>query len=90
MNIFDKNSGDFKMVDTKDFFKEIRKSAMDSGYDLFLKYGIDGMKKELGSKDPITLANKLMTFFIGYEEYEKCAELKKLIDEHVGKKCQTK
>jgi hypothetical protein len=23
-----------------------------------------------------------MVFFIGYEEYEKCAELKKLIDEH--------
>jgi len=78
-------------VDPTKFFKEVRKTAMDSGYELFIKYGIDGMKKELGSKDPVLLANKLMTFFIGYEEYEKCAELKKLIDDYTEKKlCQTK
>jgi len=82
MNIFNKNTGDFDSLNTKEFFREIRKTAMDSGYELFMKYGIEGMKKELGSKDPVGLANKLMTFFIGYEEYEKCAELKKLIDEH--------
>ena len=64
MNIFDNNSGDFKMGDSKEFFKEVRKTAMDSGYSLFVKYGIDGMREELGSKDPIGLANKLMTFFI--------------------------
>jgi len=82
MNIFNKNTGDFDSLNTKEFFREIRKTAMDSGYELFMKYGIEGMKKELGSKDPVGLANKLMVFFIGYEEYEKCAELKKLIDEH--------
>jgi len=82
MNIFNKNTGDFDSLNTKEFFREIRKTAMDSGYELFMNYGIEGMKKELGSKDPVGLANKLMTFFIGYEEYEKCAELKKLIDEH--------
>ena len=82
MNIFNKNTGDFDSVNSKEFFREIRKTAMDSGYELFMKYGIEGMKKELGSKDPVGLANKLMTFFIGYDEYEKCAELKKLIDEH--------
>ena len=89
MNIFNRNTGDFDSLNTKEFFREIRKTAMDSGYELFIKYGIKGMKEELGSKDPVGLANKLMTFFIGYEEYEKCAELKKLIEEY-DKECQTK
>jgi hypothetical protein len=43
---------------------------------------LKGMKKELGSKDPIRIAKKLMHYFIKYEEYEKCAVLKKLIDEY--------
>lgn len=82
MKLFNKNTGDFDSLNTKEFFMEIRKTAMDSGYELFIKYGIEGMKKELGSKDPVSLANKLMTFFIEYEEYEKCAELKNLIDKY--------
>ncbi len=44
----------------------------------------------MGSKDPISLANKLIEFFIRYEEYEKCAKLQKMIDEYKVKKCQTK
>ena len=82
MNIFDKNSGGFKMADLSNFFEDIQKGAMDSGYDLFLVHGISGMKKEMGSKDPVSLANKLIEFFIKYEEYEKCAKLQKMIDEH--------
>ena len=85
MNIFDKNSGDFKMVDLSNFFEDIQKGAMDSGYELFLTHGILGMKREMGSKDPVSLANKLIEFFIRYEEYEKCAKLQKMIDEHTKK-----
>jgi hypothetical protein len=90
MNIFDHNSGDFKMINLEAFFEDIQKGAMDSGYDLFLTHGIIGMKKEMGSKDPVKLASKLIEFFIRYEEYEKCAKLQKMIDEHEEKTCQTK
>ena len=72
MNIFDHNSGDFKMIDLENFFEDIQKGAMDSGYELFMTHGISGMQKEMGSKDPISLANKLIQFYIRYEEYEKC------------------
>jgi|TARA_R110002020_G_scaffold314978_4_gene530151 hypothetical protein len=89
MNIFDHNSGDFKMIDLENFFEDIQKGAMDSGYELFMTHGISGMQKEMGSKDPISLANKLIQFYIRYEEYEKCGALQKLIEEH-RKECQTK
>ena len=82
MNIFDHNSGDFKMIDLENFFEDIQKGAMDSGYELFMTHGISGMQKEMGSKDPISLANKLIQFYIRYEEYEKCGALQKLIEEH--------
>ena len=84
MNIFDHNSGDLE-----NFFEDIQKGAMDSGYELFMTHGISGMQKEMGSKDPISLANKLIQFYIRYEEYEKCGALQKLIEEH-RKECQTK
>tara|TARA_B100000519_G_scaffold202875_1_gene222762 strand:- start:1874 stop:2143 length:270 start_codon:yes stop_codon:yes gene_type:complete len=89
MNIFDHEFGDFKMVDLGNFFEDIQKGAMDSGYELFLTYGIKGMKHEMGSKNPVALANKLIEFFIRYEEYEKCAKLQKMIDEY-KKECQIK
>ena len=44
------------------------------------------MKKELGSKNPIRIANKLIKYFIDYEEYEKCGELKKIIDKYKKEK----
>ena len=47
MNIFDHEFGDFKMVNLENFFEDIQRGAMDSGYDLFLTHGIDGMKKEM-------------------------------------------
>jgi hypothetical protein len=43
----------------------------------------------MGSKNPIALANKLIEFFIRYEEYEKCAKLQKMIEEY-KKECQIK
>jgi len=89
MNIFNRNSGDFMKVDLKEFFEEVRKNAMDSGYDLLKANGLEGLEKDFGSNDPVGLANKLMTYFIKYEEYEKCAVLKKLIEEY-NKTCQTK
>lgn len=89
MNIFDHEFGDFKMVDLSNFFEDIQKGAMDSGYELFLTHGIKGMKREMGSKDPVATANKLIEFFIRYEEYEKCAELQKMIEEY-KEECQTK
>ena len=70
------------MIDLSNFFEDIQRGAMDSGYELFLVHGIRGMKDEMGSKDPVALANKLIQFFIKYEEYEKCAELQKMIEEH--------
>ena len=72
-----------------EFFEEIQKGAMDSGYELFLTHGIKGMKHEMGSKNPVALANKLIEFFIRYEEYEKCAKLQKMIEEY-KKECQIK
>ena len=77
------------MVDLSEFFEDVRKDAMDSGLKLMKTYGIRGMKEELGSKNPVRLANKMINFFIQYEEYEKCGEIKKLIDEY-KKECQTK
>ena len=82
MSIFDKNSGDFMKVNLKEFFEDVRKNAMDSGYDLLKANGLDGLKKDFGSKDPVAIANKLMTYFIKYEEYEKCQVLKNLIEEY--------
>ena len=89
MNIFDRNKGEYKMVDLSEFFEDVRKDAMDSGLKLMKTYGIRGMKEELGSKNPVRLANKMINFFIQYEEYEKCGEIKKLIDDY-RKECQTK
>ena len=57
MNIFDHEFGDFKMVDLGNFFEEIQKGAMDSGYELFLTHGIKGMKHEMGSKNPNSWSN---------------------------------
>ena len=88
MNMFDKHSGDFMKFDLKEFFEDVRKNAMNSGYDLLVLNGLENIKKDFGSKDPVAMANKLMTYFIKYEEYEKCAVLKKLIEEY-SKKCQT-
>ncbi len=82
MYIYNKHTGEYDLVDLNEFFEDIRKNTMDSGYDLIKKFGLKGMKKELGSKDPIRIAKKLMHYFIKYEEYEKCAVLKKLIDEY--------
>jgi len=89
MKIFDHNSGEYKMIDLEDFFEDVQRDAMESGLELFKMYGIKGMKEELGSKQPIKIANKLIKFFVKYEEYEKCAELVKIIDEY-KKECQTK
>jgi hypothetical protein len=89
MYSFNKNNGDYEMVDLKGFFEDVRRSAVDTGYNLFLTHGIKGMKKEFGSKEPVKIANKLIDYYIKYEEYEKCAKLKKIIDEY-DKKCQTK
>ena len=69
------------MIDLSDFFETVQRDAMESGYELFKLYGITGMKEELGSKNPIKMANKLIKYFIKYEEYEKCAVLVKLIEE---------
>jgi len=89
MKIFDNNSGDYKMIDLEDFFEDVQRDAMESGLELFKLYGIKGMKEELGSKHPIKIANKLIQFFVKYEEYEKCAELVKIIDKY-KKECRTK
>ena len=86
MKIFDHNTGDYSMIDFNSFFDNIRKDAMDTGYTLLTKHGIKGMKEELGSKNPVKLTNKLINFFIRYEEYEKCAVLKKLIDDYKNNK----
>jgi len=89
MKLFDHNSGDYKMVDLDEFFEDVKRDAMNSGLELLRTYGIKGMKHEMGSKDPVRLANKLINFFIQYEEYEKCGEIKNIIDEY-KKECQTK
>tara|TARA_B100000287_G_scaffold428423_1_gene479818 strand:- start:667 stop:936 length:270 start_codon:yes stop_codon:yes gene_type:complete len=89
MKLFDHNSGDYKMVDLDEFFEDVKRDAMNSGLELLRTYGIKGMKHEMGSKDPVRLANKLIKFFIQYEEYEKCGEIKNIIDEY-KKECQTK
>tara|TARA_Y100001963_G_scaffold112999_1_gene156480 strand:- start:18 stop:287 length:270 start_codon:yes stop_codon:yes gene_type:complete len=89
MKLFDHNSGDYKMVDLDEFFEDVKRDAMNSGLELLRTYGIKGMKYEMGSKDPVKLANKLIKFFIQYEEYEKCGEIKNIIDEY-KKECQTK
>jgi hypothetical protein len=86
MNIFNHNNGEYDMVDLTAFFEDVRKDAMNSGLELFKTYGIQGMKEELGSKNPIRLANKMINFFIQYEEYEKCGEIKKMIDEYNKKR----
>ncbi len=86
MNIFNHNNGEYDMVDLTAFFEDVRKDAMNSGLELFKSYGILGMKEELGSKNPVRLANKMIKFFIQYEEYEKCGEIKKMIDEYNKKR----
>ena len=92
MYSFNKDKGDYEMVDLRGFLEDVRRSAVDTGYELFLVHGINGMKKEFGSKEPVKIANKLIDYYIKYEEYEKCAELKKVIDDYhkQDKKCQTK
>ena len=89
MMIFDDKSGEFGMVDLENFFEDIQRGAMESGYELFLTHGMEGMKKDMGSKNPVSLANKLINYFIAYEEYEKCAKLQKMVDGYV-EKCKTK
>ena len=44
MNIFDSNSGVYEMVDLTNFFEDVKRDAMNSGYELFKTYGIRGMK----------------------------------------------
>jgi len=81
MSIFNEDNNGENMIDLSDFFETVQRDAMESGYELFKLYGITGMKEELGSKNPIKMANKLIKYFIKYEEYEKCAVLVKLIEE---------
>jgi len=77
------------MINLENFFEDVQRDAMESGYTLFKTYGIKGMKEELGSKHPIKIANKLIEYFVKYEEYEKCAELVNIIKKY-EKQCQTK
>ena len=81
MYSFNKDKGDYEMVDLRGFFEDVRRSAVDTGYELFLVHGINGMKKEFGSKEPVKIANKLIDYYIKYEEYEKCAIIKNRMDE---------
>ena len=81
--MFDNNKGEYKQVDVKEFFEDIRKNAMDGGYNLIVEHGLTGLKKEYGSKDPVNIAKNLMKYFIKYEEYEKCGVLKKQIKEYI-------
>tara|TARA_R110000744_G_scaffold34774_2_gene80807 strand:+ start:540 stop:800 length:261 start_codon:yes stop_codon:yes gene_type:complete len=86
--MFNQDNNGEDMIDLSDFFETVQRDAMESGYELFKLYGITGMKEELGSKNPVKMANKLIKYFIKYEEYEKCAVLVKLIEEF--KTCQIK
>ena len=90
MNTLNHNNGDYDRVNLYDFFEDIRKTAMNSGYNLIVSNGIRGMKENFGSKNPIKLVNKLIKYFIGFEEYEKCAELKKVIDKYKQSKIKKK
>jgi len=82
MQTFDSNKEEYNKVDLKEFFEDIRKNAMDGGYDLIVEHGLVGLGKDYGSKDPVNIAKNLMAYFIKYEEYEKCAILKKQIKEY--------
>ena len=90
MNTLNHNNEDYERVNLHDFFEDIRKTTMNSGYNLIVSNGIHGMKENFGSKNPIKLANKLIKYFIGFEEYEKCAELKKAIDKYKQSKIKKK
>lgn len=87
--MFNQDNNGEDMIDLSDFFETVQRDAMESGYELFKLYGITGMKEELGSKNPVKMANKLIKYFIKYEEYEKCAELVSMIKEY-KKECQIK
>ena len=90
MNTLNPDNEDYERVNLHDFFEDIRKTTMNSGYNLIVSNGIHGMKENFGSKNPIKLINKLIKYFIGYEEYEKCAELKKVIDKYKQLKTKKK
>ena len=87
--MFNQDNNGEDMIDLSDFFETVQRDAMESGYELFKLYGITGMKEELGSKNPVKMANKLIKYFIKYEEYEKCAKLVKIIAEY-EEECQIK
>jgi len=82
MYSFNNDSGEYNLLDLSEFFNGVQKEAMNSGYELFILHGIDGMKTELGSRNPISIGNKLINYFIKYEEYEKCAAIQKIIDDY--------
>jgi len=82
MYSFNNNNGEYDLLDLSEFFNGVQKEAMNSGYELFILHGIDGMKNELGSRDPISIGDKLIKYFIRYEEYEKCAEIQTIIDNY--------
>jgi len=84
MQAFNEDKEESDQVDLREFFEDIRKNAMDGGYNLIVEHGLIGLKKEYGSKDPVNIANKLMSYFIKYEEYEKCGVLKSKIEEYIN------
>jgi len=79
------NMDNMNSPEIKEMVDKIRYQALEAGYGLFRTKGILGML-DLGSRNPIKLAKKMINFYIQYEEYEKCAILQKIIDDYKSKK----
>ena len=92
------NLGDNSLTQLRDFIDKLAYEQVDKIYELACKWGVWYEPSEFRHRDSNIqfgishkTAKKLIQYYCSpeREEYEKCAELKKLIEEY-DKECQTK
>lgn len=84
---FNPENDKYDDVDLQDILYQLRGDAMKRGFEIVMEEGISGLR-ELGSNNPRLIVEKMIKYYShpDIEEYEKCAELVKLLRNDKPKK----
>jgi len=77
---FNSDNDKYDEVDLQDILYELRGEAMKRGFEIVMAEGVGGLR-DLGSNNPRLIIKKMIKYYSqpDIEEYEKCAELVKLL-----------
>ncbi len=77
---FNSDNDKYDEVDLQDILYQLRGDAMERGFEIVMEEGISGLR-DLGSNKPRLIVEKMIKYYSqpDIEEYEKCAELVKLL-----------